>query len=189
MVFQARGSFREAEQKYREANALLEGLGKADYDLSASYEALAQLCDVEGRTAEAMEAQRKAVTAWEQLASESKQPQYRVRQAWSGERLAALLLRANEKAAAVSAYGKAVAVLEALVREQPDHVDPYFNCCLLRSAFATELSMARDHDSAQKEFHEAIAAYTKAIELAPDNAVAQNNLAWLYEGCAASADN
>ncbi|MGH7138361.1 MAG: hypothetical protein ACREHD_21635, partial [Pirellulales bacterium] len=138
---------------------------------------------VEGRRPQAIEAQRKAVATWAQLASETKQPQHRVRQAWANERLAAMLLRANESAAAVSTYGEAVAVLEAFVREQPDHADYYFNCGLLRSAFATDLSTAGDDDSAQKEFHAAIAACTKAIDLAPDNAVAQNNLAWLYATC------
>jgi eukaryotic-like serine/threonine-protein kinase len=183
MLFQTRGSLGEAEQKYRETIALLEGQEKADYWLGGSCDALAQLCEVDGRTAEAIEAQRKAITAWEQLASETKQPQYRFRQAWANERLAALLLRANETAAAVSAYGKAVDVLEAVVREQPDHADHYFNCALLRSAFATDLSTARDYDSAQKEFQAAIAAYTKVIELVPDNAVAHNNLAWMFATC------
>lgn len=61
MVFQARGLPREAEQKYRETIALLEGQGKAAYSLGGCYEALAQLCETEGRTAEAIEAQRKAV--------------------------------------------------------------------------------------------------------------------------------
>jgi eukaryotic-like serine/threonine-protein kinase len=183
MVLQARGSLREAEQKYREAAALMEGPGKADYDLNASWEALAQLCEVEGRTAEAIEAQRKAVAAWEHLASETKQPQHRFRQAWANERLAAMLLRANESAAAVSAYREAVDVLEAFIREQPDHADHYFNCGLLRSAFASDLFTARDFDSARKEFQEAIAAYTKVIEQVPDNAVTQNNLAWLYATC------
>jgi tetratricopeptide (TPR) repeat protein len=183
MVFQTRGLPREAEQKYREAIVLLEGPRKADYYLSAGYEALAQLCELEGRSTEAIEAQRKAVAAWQQFASETKQSYHRYRQAWANERLAAMLLRANESAAAVSAYGEAVAILESFIQEQPDRADHYFNCGLLRSAFASDLSTAGDHNSAQKEFHEAIAAYTKVIELAPDNAVAYNNLAWLYATC------
>jgi len=183
MVFQARGLPREAEQKYLEVIALFEGQDKAAYSLGGGYEALAQLCEAEGRTAEAMEAQRKAIAAWEQLAGETHEPQYRFRQAWANERLAALLVRAKESAAAQEAYNKAVDVLEAFVREQPDHANHYFNCGLLRSAFASELSTASNCDSAQKEFHEAIAAYTKVIELAPNNALAQNNLAWLYATC------
>jgi tetratricopeptide (TPR) repeat protein len=181
MVFQTRGLPREAEQKYREAIALLEEQGKADYWLGGSYDAVAQFCESQGRTAEAIAAQRKAVAAWQQLASETKQN--RSRQAWANERLAAMLLRANERAAAVSAYGEAVAILETFIREQPDRADHYFNCGVLRSAFASDLSTAGDHDSAPKEFHQAIAAYAKAIELAPDNAMAHNNLAWLYATC------
>jgi len=71
MVCQARGSFREAEQNYRAAIILLEGLGKADYWLAGGYDALAQLCELEGRTAEAIEAQQKAVAAWEKQAREA----------------------------------------------------------------------------------------------------------------------
>lgn len=165
VVYQARGTFREAEQQYQEAISLLREQPKADFWLGESHEALAQLCDAQGRAAEALEARRNAAAVWEQLANDAtRSPD---RRASSFKRMAELLLRTNDPAAAVDAHEKAVAAYAKAIEASPGSAEAHNNLAWFYATFP---------NITLRDPGKAVSLAKKVIELKPMDGAGWNTL-------------
>lgn len=165
MVYQARGATREAEQQYRETITLLHQQANADYWLAESHEGLAQLCDAQGRAADALDARRDAAAVWQRFASEPSRPDsFR---SWSYGHVAALLSRTNDHAAAVDAHEKAVAAYAKAIEASPGSAEAHNNLAWFYATFP---------NITLRDPGKAVSLAKKVIELKPLDGAGWNTL-------------
>ncbi|HEV3339458.1 MAG TPA: tetratricopeptide repeat protein [Pirellulales bacterium] len=100
------------------------------------------------------------------------------------------LLNLGQLSEAEAAFRRGLEVHESLLEDADAPADTKSRLAWNQAGLArlhcdlgAGLANDRAADQARTHFRAAIAAYAKAIEVAPDNAVTHNDLAWLYATC------